>query len=220
ATWIVLRGAHPDAAARRSGRCAATGPGLTTEPDPPPMTLGHGCPGPRIPVVAPAAGREAGGPADLRRQACVLGEDAHAAALVRRLIAHGARTHVTAATAEDHARLQAEGAVPHRLADLPALAPRLDLVVSTDLTSFVDGRILARLPDRAVIVDLAPLPGSVDFETARRLGRRVTWRPGPPARPGHTAEADERAAELWAAEVWTALGPLVSARPFEETPAA
>lgn len=195
AKWIVLRGAHPDTIADlktetgRGYRDTARGPVPEGEPDPPPMTLGHGCPGPGLPVVAPD-GSEAAGTGTLSSgivEACVVGEGAVAADLIGRLVTRGARVHATAATADDHAALLARGAVPVRFDELPALAPRFDLLVSTSQSAFVDVRIVARLSEQAAIVDLAPAPGSVDFETAKRLGRDVRWlRPG----PGHACCTD------------------------------
>ena len=55
------------------------------------------------------------------------------------------------------------------------MAPRLDIVISTGRSNFIDARLIARLPERALIVDFAGPPGSVDFETAKRLGREVIW---------------------------------------------
>lgn len=207
AKWIVLRGAHPDTIAVRKGETGrgrrGSGPVLSPagEPDTLLITLGHGCPGPRIPVassvVAAPDGTAGGraGPAPAVLEACVVGNGAIAAVLVDRLIARGARVHATAETADDHAALAACGAMPVRFEELPAVAPRLGLLVSTSLACFVDARVVARLREGTAIVDVAPMPGSLDFEAAQRLGHEVVWLRCATRRGGGDVDAAWRAIE-------------------------
>ena len=108
-------------------------------------------------------------------EACVIGEGAAAQEAIRRLVALGMHTHATAATVEDYEAALADGASPRRPEDLAALMPRLDILISTGSSHFVDAHLITRLPEGALIVDFAPPPGSVDFETAKRLGRDVLW---------------------------------------------
>lgn len=135
--------------------------------------LGHGCLDPEhAQSFDPAQFRA---PNSRPAEACVIGEGALAREAIRRLVALGAQTHTTAATVEEHAAALNEGASPRRAEDLPALMPRLDIVISAGRSHFVDARLIARLPEGALIVDFAGPPGSVDFETAKGLGREVIW---------------------------------------------
>src|SRR4030088_31034 len=107
--------------------------------------------------------------------ACVVGQGTIGAVLARYLVALGARTHVAARNAEQRAAAYVAGATPHLLADLPALAPSLDLVFSTVPSRVVGEDVLSRLPKSALIVDLAAPPGGVDFDAAKRLGLNAIW---------------------------------------------
>src|SRR5258705_11870829 len=63
--------------------------------------------------------------------ACVVGQGTIGAVLARYLVALGAHTHVAARNPEQRAAAYVAGATPHVLAELPDLAPRLDLLFST-----------------------------------------------------------------------------------------
>lgn len=162
-------------------------------PDPCPGTLGHGCPGPGGSTPPPLEGRPAAADLADRRggRACVIGESPVALDLIRRLAARGVDVHAIVATADGGFEAREMGAVPHRPEVLPTLAPHLDVLISTDLQSFVDARPIARLCEHALLVDLAGPPGSVDFETAKKLGRAVIWKPVP---AGGTIDAELSAA--------------------------
>lgn len=108
-------------------------------------------------------------------EACVVGEGAAARETIRRLVALGALTHATAATVEDYAAVLEADASPRRVEDLATLMPRLDILISTGSSRFLDARLISRLPAGALIVDFAPAPGSVDFEIAKRFGHDVIW---------------------------------------------
>ena len=71
---------------------------------------------------------------------------------------------------EQRAAAYVAGATPHGLEELPALAPRLDLVFSTVPSRVVGEDVLSRLPKSALVVDLAAPPGGVDFDAAKRPG--------------------------------------------------
>ena len=51
--------------------------------------------------------------------------------------------------------------------------------------------ILERLPDHSVLIDIAPPPGSVDFETARSLGHTAVWARGLGSRAPVTVGASQ-----------------------------
>jgi dipicolinate synthase subunit A len=123
--------------------------------------------------------------------ACVVGQGTIGAVLARYLVALGAHTHVAARNAEQRAAAYVAGARPHLLADLPALAPSLDLVFSTVPSRVVGEDVLSGLPKTALIVDLAAPPGGVDFEAAKRLGLNAIWGRGLGSRAPVTVGASQ-----------------------------
>ena len=123
--------------------------------------------------------------------ACVVGQGTIGAVLARYLVALGAHTHVAARNAEQRAAAYVAGATPHLLADLPALAPSLDLVFSTVPSRVVGEDVLSRLPKTALIVDLAAPPGGVDFDAAKRLGLNAIWGRGLGSRAPVTVGASQ-----------------------------
>ena len=122
---------------------------------------------------------------------CVIGQGTIGAVLARYLVALGAHTHVAARNPEQRAAAFVTGATPHRLEELPALAPQLDFVFSTVPSRVVGEEVLARLPKSALIVDLAAPPGGVDFECAKRLGVTAIWGRGLGSRAPVTVGASQ-----------------------------
>src|SRR5205823_1711773 len=107
------------------------------------------------------------------------------------LVALGAHTHVAARNPEQRAAAFVAGATPHELAELPKLAPRLDLLFSTVPVRVVGEDVLARLPKAALVVDLAAPPGGVDFDAAKRLGINAIWGRGLGSRAPVTVGASQ-----------------------------
>jgi dipicolinate synthase subunit A len=101
--------------------------------------------------------------------------------LAEGLLAEGVNLHAIAADIDGARDLIAQGVVPHRLEDLPNQAARFDLILSMDLMHYIGAEVLTRLPEHAVILDLAPPPGSVDYEAAKKIGREAIWAPSPVA---------------------------------------
>jgi dipicolinate synthase subunit A len=124
-------------------------------------------------------------------QACVVGQGTIGAVLARYLVALGAHTHVAARNPEQRAAADVAGATPHVLEELPALAPRLDLLFSTVPTRVVGADVLARLPKSALVVDLAAPPGGVDLDAAKRLGLNAIWSRGLGSRAPVTVGASQ-----------------------------
>lgn len=143
------------------------------------LSIGHGCSGPDL--ATPSINALDMGPdqpqSSEQISVCVVGDGDLVAALVDRLAGLDVSIHATADTIDDYVALRSSGAVPHRYEDMPAVAAGIDLLISTSFSKQVGPTIVARLPESASIVDLAGPPGSVDFEIARRLGRRVIWAP-------------------------------------------
>jgi dipicolinate synthase subunit A len=101
--------------------------------------------------------------------------------LAEGLLAEGVNLHAIAADVNGCRDLIAQGVTPHLLEDIPSQAARFDLILSMDLMHFIGAEVLTRLPEHAVILDLAPPPGSVDYEAAKKIGRKVIWAPSPVA---------------------------------------
>ena len=103
----------------------------------------------------------------------VLGYGRIARALARRLVLLGAG--VTAAARSPVQRAEARGdgcrAVP--LAALEDCLPGADTVINTIPALVLPRPLLEKLPQGALVVDLASRPGGVDFASAARLGIRT-----------------------------------------------
>jgi dipicolinate synthase subunit A len=123
--------------------------------------------------------------------ACVVGQGTIGAVLARYLVALGANTHVVARNPEQRAAAFVAGATPHTLDELPALAPRLDMLFSTVPSRVVGADILERLPKSALLVDLAAPPGGIDFEAAKQLGLKAIWGRGLGSRAPITVGASQ-----------------------------
>jgi dipicolinate synthase subunit A len=122
---------------------------------------------------------------------CVVGQGTIGAVLARYMVALGAHTHVAARNSEQRAAAYVAGATPHELADLPTLAPRLDMVFSTVPSRVIGTDVLERLPRSALLVDLAAPPGGIDFETAKLLGLKAVWGRGLGSRAPVTVGASQ-----------------------------
>ena len=123
--------------------------------------------------------------------ACVVGQGTIGAVLTRYLVALGAHAHVAARNPEQRSAAFVAGATPHRLDELPALAPQLDFLFSTVPSRVVGEDVLAPLPKSALVVDLAAPPGGVDFEAAKRLGLTAIWGRGLGSRAPVTVGASQ-----------------------------
>ena len=163
----------------RSAAAAPPSAPATDDPWQRQLSIGHGCSGPDL--ATPSINALAMEPDQPHHNpAIAVGVVGHGDAftsLVHRLLELGVRVHATADTIDDYAALRSAGAVPHRFEDMPAVASKIDLLISTSFARPVGATVVARLPETAVIIDLAGPPGSVDFETSRRLGRRPIWAP-------------------------------------------
>jgi len=122
---------------------------------------------------------------------CVVGQGTIGAVLARYLVTLGAHTHVAARNPEQRAAAFVVGATPHELGELPALAPRLDMVFSTVPSRVIGAEVLERLPRSALVVDLAAPPGGIDFAAAQRLGLKAIWGRGLGSRAPVTVGASQ-----------------------------
>jgi hypothetical protein len=110
-----------------------------------------------------------------RREVLVAGRAAFTDGLLRCLMSEDFNVHAIAADPDARRALLAMGATPHLFHQIADQASRFDVVVSTDLMQYIGAEFLALLPEHAVVLDLAPTPGSVDYESAKKLGRKVIW---------------------------------------------
>jgi dipicolinate synthase subunit A len=112
----------------------------------------------------------------------VLGFGRCGTTIARDLAGLGARVTVAARKAEDLARIQVCGyqAVPFN--ELALLINRADFVFNTVPAQVLGESILQLTKAEVVIIDIASVPGGVDFAAAERLGRKALLAPSLPGR--------------------------------------
>lgn len=89
------------------------------------------------------------------------------------------------------ARAWAMNAYPIELRDLSNHIGKFGLIVSSTSGRVLGQELLARTRPDAVIIDLCSPPGSVDFDAAKALGRKVIWARGQAGRAPRRAGQDE-----------------------------
>lgn len=114
-----------------------------------------------------------------RSRAALVGFGRIGETLAQRLLALGVRLTVVCRSPVQRARAQALGAEAEPLEALARLAPDLDLIVNTVPAPLVTASVIAGLPERAVLLDLAAPPGGIDPVAG---GGRVIWGRGLGAR--------------------------------------
>ena len=122
---------------------------------------------------------------------CVVGQGTIGTLLTRTLVLLGAHTYVAARNPVQRAAAHAMGAQALPLEELPALAEGLDIVLSTVPAPVVGPNVIARLPDHALVVDLAAPPGGVDLEAAEARGLKAVWARGRGGRAPVTVGASQ-----------------------------
>jgi dipicolinate synthase subunit A len=126
-----------------------------------------------------------------RARVAVVGYGSIASNLARTLIGLGAQVHVAARNPVQRAAAYAVGALPLPLAELPALAPKLDMLFSAVPARVIDRDVLEQLPRGSLVMDLAAPPGSVDLDAAEELGHRAVWARGQGRRAPVTVGASQ-----------------------------
>lgn len=109
---------------------------------------------------------------------CVVGQGTIGTLLTRTLVLLGAHTYVAARNPVQRAAAHAMGAQAIPLEALPELAGKLDIVLSTVPAPVVGPDVIARLPDHALVVDLAAPPGGADLAAAEARGLGAVWARG------------------------------------------
>lgn len=81
----------------------------------------------------------------------------------------GAEVYVSARKKEDLAWIELLGYIPVNNADLTEYGD-FDIIFNTVPHMILDAQVLAKIAQNAVIIDLASVPGGVDFDSAKRMG--------------------------------------------------
>ncbi len=106
---------------------------------------------------------------------CVVGQGNIGTVLTRTLIALGGRVTVAARNRVQRAMAYTMGAGGISTQDLAQTAPHFDILLSTVPAPIVDRKVIDRLPQTALVVDLSAPPGGVDLDYARSTGRKAVW---------------------------------------------
>ncbi|TNJ66161.1 dipicolinate synthase subunit DpsA [Paenibacillus hemerocallicola] len=110
----------------------------------------------------------------------VLGLGRTGLTMARTLQGLGAKVSVGIRRAEHFARAWEMGFTPFYLGELSHEVANIDLLFNTIPTMIVTAQIIANMPHRAVIIDLASRPGGTDFRFAEKRGVKAMLAPGLP----------------------------------------
>ncbi|WP_115991350.1 dipicolinate synthase subunit DpsA [Cohnella lupini] len=100
--------------------------------------------------------------------------------MARTLQAIGANVKVGVRRDEAYARAFEMGFEPFYMPELARQAGNIDLIFNTIPTMIVTAQVIAQLPLRACIIDLASKPGGTDFRFAEKRGIKALLAPGLP----------------------------------------
>jgi dipicolinate synthase subunit A len=110
----------------------------------------------------------------------VLGMGRTGLTMARTLKGIGARVQVGVRRPEHYARALEMGFEPFGLQHLSEQVRDVDLLFNTIPTMIVTAKVIANIPPRAVIIDLASKPGGTDFRFAEKRGIKALLAPGLP----------------------------------------
>ncbi|MBW5444519.1 dipicolinate synthase subunit DpsA [Cohnella sp. CFH 77786] len=110
----------------------------------------------------------------------VLGLGRSGMTLARTLQGMGARIKAGVRREDSFARAFEMGFKPFYIADLARQSGNIDLLFNTIPTMIVTAQVIAQLPLRACIIDLASKPGGTDFRFAEKRGIKALLAPGLP----------------------------------------
>ncbi|MDQ0113130.1 dipicolinate synthase subunit DpsA [Paenibacillus harenae] len=100
--------------------------------------------------------------------------------LARTLQGLGSKVKVGVRRSEQFARASEMGLEPFYMGVLQQQVGNIDLLFNTIPTMIVTAQIIANLPSRAVVIDLASKPGGTDFRFAEKRGIKAMLAPGLP----------------------------------------
>lgn len=85
----------------------------------------------------------------------------------------GAITYVAARRDTHFAKMELAGHIPVSYGSLPAILPKMELIFNTVPTLIFDDSFLGEISKESLVVDLASLPGGIDFASAKAQGLKV-----------------------------------------------
>ncbi|TLS52253.1 dipicolinate synthase subunit DpsA [Paenibacillus antri] len=100
--------------------------------------------------------------------------------MARTLLGLGAKVLVGVRKEDHYARAYEMGFQPFHTSRLQQYVGDADIVFNTVPTPILTARVIAAMPPRAVIIDLASKPGGTDFRFAERRGVKALLAPGLP----------------------------------------
>lgn len=87
----------------------------------------------------------------------------------------GAKVTVSARKCEDFAWIEERGQKAVHTEKLDEVLSEFDLIINTVPAQILDGNALKNVKNETLILDVASKPGGVDFEAAKKLGKKVIW---------------------------------------------
>lgn len=100
--------------------------------------------------------------------------------LARIFHALGAHVKVGARKPEHLARITEMGMTPFHIKDLEDNVGEMDVCINTVPAKILTGRVIAKMPPHALIVDIASKPGGTDFRYAEKRGIKAILAPSLP----------------------------------------
>ncbi|MDO3676331.1 dipicolinate synthase subunit DpsA [Paenibacillus ehimensis] len=113
-------------------------------------------------------------------ESMVLGFGRTGATLARTLQGMGAKVRVGVNKPEYYARAIEMGMNPFYTQELISHVSQVDLLFNTIPAMVVTAQVIANIPHRAIIIDLASRPGGTDFRYAEKRGVKAMLAPGLP----------------------------------------
>lgn len=110
----------------------------------------------------------------------VLGMGRTGLTMARTLAGLGSIVKVGVRKPEHYARAWEMGFIPFYITDLADQVSEIDLIFNTIPTMIITAQIIAKIPHRALIIDLASKPGGTDFRFAEKRGVKALLAPGLP----------------------------------------
>lgn len=110
----------------------------------------------------------------------VLGLGRTGMSVARSFHALGAKVKVGARKTEHIARITEMGLTPFLTDDLEKEVENVDICINTIPHKMITANILAKMPSRTLIIDLASKPGGTDFRYAEKRGIKAILAPGLP----------------------------------------
>ncbi|GGE46127.1 dipicolinate synthase subunit A [Pullulanibacillus camelliae] len=101
--------------------------------------------------------------------------------MARTFDALGAKVCVGAREPESLARIREMGMIPFHIKDLEKYITDVDVCINTIPSRVLTGKVLSKMPSRALIVDIASNPGGTDFRYAEKRGIKALHVLGIPA---------------------------------------